>query len=108
MQLTFGDAECLGKRRQTRRTIFLAEMEHIIPWQQLLALIEPHYLVSGWPGRQPFSLATMSRIHLLQQWYALSDPALEEVLHLELKSAKLFGKSPQQRCESALEPPLKK
>ncbi|ABJ89848.1 IS1479 transposase [Xanthomonas oryzae pv. oryzae KACC 10331] len=51
MQLTFGDAEGLGKRKQTRREIFLAEMERIVPWKRLLALIEPHYPVSGRPGR---------------------------------------------------------
>ncbi|MBG3851178.1 IS5/IS1182 family transposase, partial [Xanthomonas hortorum pv. carotae] len=51
MQLTFGDAEGLGKRKQTRREIFLAEMEQVVPWQQLLGLIAPHYPVSGRPGR---------------------------------------------------------
>ncbi len=71
MQLTFGDAEGLGKRKQTRREIFLAEMEQVVPWQRLLALIAPHYPASGRPGRQPYALATMLRIHLLQQWYAL-------------------------------------
>lgn len=81
MQLTFGDAEGLGKRKQTRREIFLNEMEQVVPWRRLLALIEPHYPVSGRPGRQPYALATMLRIHLLQQWYALSDPAMEEALH---------------------------
>ncbi|KOR40572.1 hypothetical protein ADT27_20200, partial [Xanthomonas oryzae] len=55
MQLTFGDAEGLGKRKQTRREIFLAEMERIVPWKRLLALIEPHYPVSGRPGRQPYA-----------------------------------------------------
>ncbi|KOR45810.1 hypothetical protein ADT25_07790 [Xanthomonas oryzae] len=59
MQLTFGDAEGLGKRKQTRREIFLAEMERIVPWKQLLALIVPHYPVSGRPGRQPYALATI-------------------------------------------------
>ncbi|ENZ95091.1 transposase [Xanthomonas fragariae LMG 25863] len=81
MQLTFGDAEGLGKRKQTRREIFLAEMEQVVPWRHLLGLIAPHYPVSGRPGRQPYALATMLRIHLLQQWYALSDPAMEEALH---------------------------
>ncbi|OLK05467.1 transposase, partial [Xanthomonas oryzae pv. oryzae] len=55
MQLTFGDAEGLGKRKQTRREIFLAEMERIVPWKRLLALIEPHYPVSGRPARQPYA-----------------------------------------------------
>ncbi|KKY07491.1 IS5/IS1182 family transposase, partial [Xanthomonas citri] len=80
MQLTFGDAEGLGKRKQTRREIFLAEMEQVVPWQQLLGLIALHYPTSGRPGRQPYALATMLRIHLLQQWYALSDPAMEEAM----------------------------
>nr|WP_242613363.1 IS5 family transposase [Xanthomonas oryzae] len=90
MQLTFGDAEGLGKRKQTRREIFLAEMERIVPWKQLLALIAPHYPVSGRPGRQPYALATMLRIHLLQQWYALSDPAMEEALH-EIPTLRRFA-----------------
>ena len=80
MQLTFGDAEGLGKRKRTRREIFLAEMEQVVPWSALLALIEPHYPKTGRPGRQPYALATMLRIHFLQQWYALSDPAMEEAL----------------------------
>ena len=80
MQLTFGDAEGMGKRKKTRREIFLAEMERVVPWAGLLALIEPHYPTMGRPGRQPYALATMLRIHFLQQWYALSDPAMEEAL----------------------------
>ncbi|CEJ44192.1 transposase [Xanthomonas citri pv. bilvae] len=90
MQLTFGDAEGLGKRKQTRREIFLAEMEQVVPWQHLLGLIAPHYPVSGRPGRQPYALATMLRIHLLQQWYALSDPAMEEALH-EIPTLRRFA-----------------
>ncbi len=81
MQLTFGDAEGLGKRKRTRREIFLAEMEQVVPWKALLALIEPHYPKLGCPGRQPYPLTTMLRIHFLQQWYALSDPAMEEALY---------------------------
>ncbi|MFL9583431.1 IS5 family transposase [Stenotrophomonas sp. AB1(2024)] len=81
MQLSFGDAERLGQRKQTRRELFLDEMDQVVPWRQLLALIERHYPVAGRPGRQPYPLATMLRIHLLQQWYALSDPAMEEALY---------------------------
>jgi IS5 family transposase len=51
MQLPFGDAEGLGKRKQTRREIFLGEMEQVVPWKSLLALIEPHYPTSGRRGR---------------------------------------------------------
>ena len=81
MQLTFGDAETLGQRKRTRREIFLAEMEQVVPWNALLKLIEPHYPKMGRPGRQPYAVATMLRIHFLQQWYALSDPAMEEALY---------------------------
>jgi IS5 family transposase len=91
MQLTSGDAEGLGKRKQTRREIFLGEMEQVVPWKSLLALIEPHYPTSGRRGRPPYALATMLRIHLLQQWYALSDPGMEEALH-EIASMRLFAR----------------
>ena len=81
MQLTFGDAEGMGKRKRTRKEIFLAEMDKVVPWATLLALIAPHYPKMGRPGRQPYPLATMLRIHFLQQWYALSDPGMEEQLY---------------------------
>ncbi|MFO1516916.1 MAG: IS5 family transposase [Lysobacterales bacterium] len=81
MQLTFGDAEDLGQRKQTRREVFLEEMDQVVPWRALLGLIEPHYPKQGRPGRQPYPLTTMLRIHFLQQWYALSDPAMEEALY---------------------------
>ena len=81
MQLSFGDAEGSGQRKRTRREVFLAEMDQVVPWKALLALIEPHYPKLGRPGRQPYRLATMLRVHFLQQWYALSDPAMEEALY---------------------------
>ena len=92
MQLTFGDAEGLGqrKRTRTRREIFLAEMEQVVPWKALLKLIEPHYPTIGRPGRQPYPLATMLRIHFLQQWYGLSDPGMEEALY-EIPTLRRFA-----------------
>ncbi|OLG40062.1 transposase [Xanthomonas oryzae pv. oryzae] len=70
MQLTFGDAEYNGKRKRkrkrTRREVFLAEMDQVVPWKGLLALIEPHYPKSGQPGRQPYRLETMLRIRWSQ------------------------------------------
>ena len=81
-QLTFSDAEYAGKKKQTRREVFLAEMDQVVPWTALLALIEPHYPKAG-RGRRPYPLATMLRLHFLQQWYALSDPAMEEALSPE-------------------------
>lgn len=81
MQLRLGDAEDLGQRKRTRRELLLEEMEQVVPWKALPALIEPHYPKLGRPGRQPYPLATMLRIHFLQQWYALSDPVMEEALY---------------------------
>ena len=89
-QLSFSDAEHAGKRKQTRRELFLAEMERVVPWTSLLAQIAPHYPKSG-RGRQPYALETMLRIHFLQQWYALSDPAMEEALY-EIASMRQFAK----------------
>ena len=89
-QLSFSDAEHAGKRKRTRREIFLAEMEQVVPWQSLLALLEPHYPKAG-RGRHPYAMETMLRIHLLQQWYALSDPAMEEALY-EIASLRQFAR----------------
>ena len=80
MQVGFGDAEQQGQRKRTRREMLLSEMEQVVPWKGLLVSIEPHYPKTGGPGRQPYRLETMLRIHLLQQWYALSNPAMEEAL----------------------------
>jgi len=66
--------------KRTRKREFLDEMTRVVPWQQLIALIEPHY-PRGRTGRPPFPVATMLRIHFMQQWFSLSDPAMEEALH---------------------------
>jgi len=79
-QLTFGDAEYAGKRKRTKREMFLAEMEQVTPWSALLALIEPAYPKAG-RGRRPYPLETMLRIHLMQHWFGLSDPGMEEALY---------------------------
>jgi IS5 family transposase len=79
-QLSFGDAEYAGKRKQTRREQFLAEMEKVVPWSALESLIEPNYPKAG-GGRRPYPLATMLRIHLMQNWFGFSDPAMEEALY---------------------------
>jgi len=70
------------KKKQTRREKFLAEMEAVVPWTRLLALIEPHYPKAGSKGgRPPMPLETMLHVYFLQQWYALSDPMAEEMLY---------------------------
>lgn len=61
-----------------------------MPWTELLAVIEPDYPKAGRRGRQPYPLVTMPRLHFLQQWYALSDPGLEDALY-ELESMRRFA-----------------
>lgn len=85
MQLPFGDAEGLGKRKQTRWEIFLAEMEQMVPLKALLIQIERHYLRSGRMVRPPYAMLC---IHMLQQWYPVSDSVMKEALH-EIASRRL-------------------
>jgi IS5 family transposase len=66
--------------RRTRKREFLDEMRRVVPWSRLIALIEPHY-PKGKTGRPPFPVATMLQIHFMQQWFGLSDPAMEEALY---------------------------
>lgn len=91
-QITFGDAEYAGKRKQTRREIFLAEMEQVVPWKALLEVIEPVYPKAG-RGRRPYRLETMLRIHLMQNWFGLSDPGMEEALY-EIVPLRQFAQLP--------------
>jgi transposase, IS5 family len=89
-QLTFGDAEYAGKGKTTRRERFLAEMDQVVPWKSLLGLIEPFYPEAG-NGRQPYPLETMLRVHLMQNWFGLSDPGMEEALY-EVASMRQFAR----------------
>ena len=65
--------------KKTRKRRFSGEMECVVPWAELVALIKPYY-PEGRTGRPPFALETMLRTHFLQQWFALSDPVMEEAL----------------------------
>ena len=70
------------KKKQTRREQFLAEMDLVVPWGRLLALIVPHHRKVGPKGgRPPMALEVMLRVYFLQNWYALSDPMAEESLY---------------------------
>ena len=89
-QMSFSDFEYAGKRKQTRRERFLAEMEQVVPWSGLVVLIEPHSPKAG-GGRKPYPLETMLRVHLLQNWFSLSDPAMEEALY-EITSMRQFAR----------------
>jgi transposase, IS5 family len=79
-QPTFASLAWDGKGKVTRRERFLAEMDAVIPWTRLLALIAPHYPKAG-HGTQPMPLARMLRIYFLQHWFNLSDPAMEDALY---------------------------
>jgi len=89
-QLTFASASYGMKKKTTRRERFLAEMDQVVPWSQLLALIEGHYpKASGKGGRPVIPLERMLRIYFLQQWFSLSDPAMEEALY-DIESMRRF------------------
>ena len=66
--------------KKTRRASFLEEMELVVPWGKLCSLVEPHYPKAG-NGRRPVGVERMLRVYLLQQWFSLSDPAVEEALY---------------------------
>jgi transposase, IS5 family len=66
--------------KKTRRAVFLEEMEQVVPWGELCALIDPYYPKAG-NGRPPVGVERMLRIYFLQQWFNLSDPAVEEALY---------------------------
>src|SRR6201995_4999058 len=79
-QLTLAAVGFERYARTTRRAAFLAEMERVVPWPALCALIEPFYPKPG-HGRPPVGVERMLRIYFLQQWFNLSDPAVEEALY---------------------------
>jgi IS5 family transposase len=79
-QATLGSTDWALKVKVTRRAKFLAEMDAVIPWSRLLAIIEPHYPKAP-QGRPPHPLPRMLRIYFMQQWFNLSDPAMEDALY---------------------------
>ena len=79
-QRTFASLAWSSKGKVTRRERFLAEMDRVIPWEPLLALIAPHYPKAG-RGRQPLGLEKMLRLYFVQQWFNLSDPQAEDTLY---------------------------
>lgn len=80
------------KGKKTRREQFLAEMEQVVPWGRLYALIEPHYPKgSRAGGRPPLPLERMLRIYCVQQWYNLSDPGAEEALYDSITMRRFAG-----------------
>lgn len=88
-RLSFGDAEQENKKRKTRRERFLERMEKRAPWEALETLIEPFYHKKA-TGRPPYPLKVMLRVHALQLFYNLSDPAMEDALY-EIASMRCFA-----------------
>jgi len=80
-QKTFADEAFEHYRKPTRRERFLSEMEEIVPWEELCKIIEPYYPNPTGAGRRPVGIERMLRIHFLQHWFSLSDPAAEEALY---------------------------
>ena len=81
-QLSLGDGGFEKYGKTTRRAQFLSEMDRVVPWSALCAVVEPHYPKgSASAGRPPLSLELMLRVYFLQQWFNLSDPAVEEALY---------------------------
>jgi IS5 family transposase len=86
--------------KKTRKQVFLEQMEQVVPWDALVELIAPYY-PEGKTGRPPFSLCTMLRVHFMQQWFSLSDPAMEEAffdtpLYREFAQLSEFGRLPDE------------
>ena len=88
-QASFADLEYQGKKRRTRREVFLERMESLVPWEKLEGRIRPHYFSSE-RGRRPYSLPVMLRVHIVQLCYNLSDPAMEDLLY-EAESVRRFA-----------------
>ena len=89
-QSSFAELEYASKKRRTRREVFLAEMEKVVPWAELLAVIEPRYPTSGRRGRPPMGAEVMLRIYFMQHWFNHSDRQMEDALY-EVESIRRFA-----------------
>ena len=91
-QLTLSTVGFDKHTKTTRRAAFLAEMERVVPWGEPCALIAPVYPKTGERGgRPPVGLERMLRIYFVQQWFNLSDPAVEEALYDSLAIRQFVG-----------------
>lgn len=89
-QQSFSDYEYSQRKRKTRREEFLEIMDEIIPWDEWVSLIEPHY-PSGKRGRPPIELEIMLRMYLLQCWFTLSDEGVEDAIYDSYAMRKFMG-----------------
>ena len=98
-QLSFATLDYVGKKKRTKRDVFLAEMAAAVPWSVLEAVIAPHYPKEGpQGGRRAFPIAVMLRIYCLQQWYNLSDPGAEEALY-DIQSMRVLQSGTRTRSD---------
>ena len=99
-QPTFADLEYDGKKRKTRREIFLERMDSLIPWDELEERIRPFYPKAG-RGRRPYELSVMLRIHCVQLFYNLSDPGMRGHALRGRAARRFVGLSPVgSRCRT--------
>lgn len=89
-QMTLAEGGFEKYSKTTRRAAFLADMERVVPWDKLCELIEPHYPKAG-NGRRPVGLERMLRLHFVQHWFNLSDPAVEDELYESASMRKFVG-----------------
>lgn len=80
-QTTLAEGSFAKYKKPTRKEKFLAQMDAIIPWQELSEVIAPHYPNPQGSGRRPIGIERMLRIHFMQHWFNLSDPGMEEALY---------------------------
>ena len=95
VERSFADLEYESKKRKTRRERFLERMEMLIPWERLLEQIRPYYPKAG-RGRAPYELESMLRVHCVQLFYSLSDPATEDMLYGIERVRRFTGISPKK------------
>jgi IS5 family transposase len=89
-QPSFADLELASKKKRTRRERFLDEMEQVVPWSRLLGVLRPRYYRDGRRGQRPKALEMMLRVYLMQNWFGLSDPGMEDALY-EVASMRRFA-----------------
>lgn len=87
--VSFASLAYENKKKRTRREEFLEEMNQVIPWKELLQIVDKYYPVAG-NGRHPMPMERMLRIYFMQQWYGLSDPAMEDALY-DIESMRRFA-----------------
>ena len=80
-QISFAQAQYEKKKKRTRREVFLEKMEQVVPWSRLMEVIEPYYPKSGKRGRPPIGLERMQRMYFVQQWYGLTDEAVQDAVY---------------------------